>query len=203
MEKEFPYPEFMDRELMVPALLECLEDDDENLAAKFQWASCALLKSTTLLRYSESVVTSGARALSEVKVLKEKLSLLQDGKVALEKAKRVNTNELREQLQSRDTQLDELRGRILELEKERDASAIAVAKAEAKVAYMEQLWAESAHEIKNNLLDQCRVICLGADFSEVGLDNIVVDGCIEVAPNDGDEAVGVLKSGHAHPSADP
>ena len=36
MEKEFPYPEFMNRELMVPALLECLEGDDENLAAKFQ-----------------------------------------------------------------------------------------------------------------------------------------------------------------------
>ena len=34
MEKEFPYPEFMDRELMVPALLEHLEGNNENLAAK-------------------------------------------------------------------------------------------------------------------------------------------------------------------------
>ena len=55
MEKEFPYPEFMDRELMVPALLERLEGDDENLAAKFQWAGRALLKSgnsTQVLRAS-------------------------------------------------------------------------------------------------------------------------------------------------------
>ena len=78
MEKEFPYPEFMDRELMVPALLEHLEGDNENLAAKFQWASRALLKSVALLRYSEPVVTSGVRALGEVKVLKERISLLQD-----------------------------------------------------------------------------------------------------------------------------
>ena len=48
MEKEFPYPESMDRELMVPALLECLEGNDENLAAKFQWAGRALLKSAAL-----------------------------------------------------------------------------------------------------------------------------------------------------------
>ena len=45
MEKEFPYPEFIGRELVVPNPLEHLEGDDENLAAKFQWASHALLKS--------------------------------------------------------------------------------------------------------------------------------------------------------------
>ena len=76
MEKEFPYLEFMDRELMVPALLERLEGDDENLAAKFQWAGRMLLKSATLLRYSKPVVTFGVQALSEVKDLKGKLSLL-------------------------------------------------------------------------------------------------------------------------------
>ena len=35
MEKEFPYSEFIDRKLMVLALLERLEGDDENLVAKF------------------------------------------------------------------------------------------------------------------------------------------------------------------------
>ena len=98
MEKEFPYPEFMDKELMVPTLLERLEGDDENLVAKFQWAGRALLKSAALLRYSEPVVTSGVRALEVVKVLKEKISLLQNEKEALEKAKRDETNKLREQL---------------------------------------------------------------------------------------------------------
>ena len=43
---------------MVPALLEHLEGDNENLAAKFQWAGRALLKSAALLKYSEPVVTS-------------------------------------------------------------------------------------------------------------------------------------------------
>ena len=56
------------------------------------------------------MVTSGVRALNDMKDLKGKFSLLQDEKVALEKAKRDETNELREQLQSRDSQLDKLRG---------------------------------------------------------------------------------------------
>ena len=58
------------------------------------------MKSATLLKYSESVVTSGVRALGEVKALKERISLLQNEKEALEKAKRDETSELREQLQS-------------------------------------------------------------------------------------------------------
>ena len=68
------------------------------------------------------MVTSGVQALSKVKDLKGKLSLIQDEKVALEKAKRDETNELKERLQSRDTQLDELWSRISEMEKECDAS---------------------------------------------------------------------------------
>ena len=71
----------------------------------------------------------------------------------MEKAKRDETNELREQLQSRDSQLDGLRDRISELEKDRDAAAEDAAKAKAEVAHVERLWAQSAHEIKNNLLD--------------------------------------------------
>ena len=84
------------------------------------------------------MVTSGVRALSEVKDLKGKLSFLQDEKVALEKAKQDETNELREQLQSRDSQLDKLRGRISELEKERDVAAEATTKAKAEVVHVEQ-----------------------------------------------------------------
>ena len=148
------------------------------------------------------MVTSGVRALSEVKDLKGKLSLLQDEKVALEKAKRDKTSELREQLQSWDSQLDELRSRISELEKERDVAAEAAAKAKAEVVHVEQLWAQSAHEIKNNLLDQCRVICPDADFGEVRLDKIIIKDRIKVAPDEDDEGVGVLNSEHADPPAD-
>ena len=191
MEKEFPYSEFMDRELMVPALLERLEGNDENLAAKIQWAGCALLKLAALLRYSEPVVTSGVRALGEVKVLKERISLLQNEKEALEKAKRDETNELREQLQSLDSQLDGLQDRISELEKDRDAAVEDAATAKVEVVHVERLWAQSAHEIKNNLLDQCQVICIDADFGEVGLDKIIVEGHIEVAPDDSED-IGTL-----------
>ena len=69
------------------------------------------------------------------------------------------------------------------------------------MANVEQLWVQSAHEIKNNLLDQCRVICHSANFREVGLDKIVVD--IEVALNEGDETIGVPEFEHADPAADP
>ena len=94
---------------------------------------------------------------------------------------------MREQLQSRDSQLDGLWDRISELEKDRDAAAEDAAKAKAKVSHVERLWAQLAHEIKNNLLDQCRVICPDADFGEVNLDKIVVEGHIEVAPDDGED----------------
>ena len=169
---------------------------------KFQWAGRVLLKSVALLRYSEPVVTSSVRALSEVKDLKGKLSLLQDEKVAMEKAKRDETNELREQLQSRNSQLNELWGRISKLEKELDAAIEAAAKAKVEVVHVEQLWAQSVHEIKNNLLDQCRVICPDADFGEVRLDKIIVKDRIKVAPDEDDEGVGVLNSEHADPPAD-
>ena len=35
MTKDFPYPEFMDKELMTPATLERLEGDEDDLVAKF------------------------------------------------------------------------------------------------------------------------------------------------------------------------
>ena len=35
MTKDFPYPEFMDKELMTPAALERLEGDEDDLVAKF------------------------------------------------------------------------------------------------------------------------------------------------------------------------
>ena len=44
MQKDFPYPEIMDKELLVLVLLKCLHRDDENLANKFQWAGRMMLK---------------------------------------------------------------------------------------------------------------------------------------------------------------
>ena len=81
--------------------------------------------------------------------------------------------------------------------------AKAATKVKAEVAHVEQLWAQSTHEIKNNFFEQCQVICLDANFSEVGLDKIVIDGRIKVAPDEGDEGVGVPESKHVDPTTDP
>ena len=47
--------------------------------------------------------------------------------------------------------------------------------------FVEQQWEKSAYELKDNILAQCQVICLEADFSEVSLDKHVKDGWIEIA----------------------
>ena len=83
--KDFPYPEFMDRELMTPALLEQLWADDDGLEEKFPWVGRVLLKSTMLLRYSEPVISSGVRAIREVKDLEERIILLEKKEAGLRK----------------------------------------------------------------------------------------------------------------------
>ena len=73
-----------------------------------------------------------------------------------------------------------------------------------EVKYVVEQWGKSAFEIKNNILEQCCVICPGANFSEVGLDNYVVDGCIEVACDvDDEEDLEGPRSKLADPAADP
>ena len=106
-------------------------------------------------------------------------------------------------MQSRDKQLDESRARISKLEKACAESAKATAKAKAEVVHVEQLQAQSAHEIKNNLLEQCLVICPDADFRKVRKDKIIIDGHIEIAPDDDDEGVGDPKSDHVKLATDP
>ena len=63
--------------------------------------------------------------------MKEKLSLLQDEKSALEKAKQVEIDELRERLQSKDKQLEDSQARISELERAYADSSKVAAKREA------------------------------------------------------------------------
>ena len=100
--KDFPYPEFMDKKVMIPALLEQLRGDDDGLIEKFQWVYRMLLKSVALLTYSDSVISSGVRAIQEFKELEERISLLQKEKLALEKAKQAEVEELRGQVRSKD-----------------------------------------------------------------------------------------------------
>ena len=46
-----------------------------------------LLKSAAIFRYSELVISSSIQAIEEVKDLEERVTLLQNEKLALEKAK--------------------------------------------------------------------------------------------------------------------
>ena len=93
--KDFPYSKFMNKELITPALLEQLRGDDDYLVENFQWASRVLLKSAVLLSYSKLIISSGVRAIGEAKDLKERITLLQNEKRALEKAKQTEAEELR------------------------------------------------------------------------------------------------------------
>ena len=100
MAKDFPYLQFMDKELMTSTCLEQLRGDEDSLVEKFQWAGCMLLKSAVIFRYLEPVIFSCIRALQDIKD-EEKVILIQNEKVALEKAK-----------QELASKLDELRGQM-------------------------------------------------------------------------------------------
>ena len=53
-----------------------------------------LLKSATILRCSEPIASSGIRASKEIKDLEERISILQNEKLALEEAKQKLTSDL-------------------------------------------------------------------------------------------------------------
>ena len=97
-----------------------------------------LFKSVVLLRYSEPVISSGVRAIEEVKDLKERVTLLQDEKLALEKAKQAEVEELRGQVWSKDHQLEESKVRISELKKAFAELFEATSKLKAEVKYIEE-----------------------------------------------------------------
>ena len=78
--------------------------------------------------------------------------------------------------------MEELKIRIFELEKNKVNSSETISKLEADVKFVEQQWAKSTYEIKENILAQCQVICMDVDFHDVGLDKCVVDGRIKIAP---------------------
>ena len=56
---------------MTKAYLEQLWGDEDSLLEKLQWASCMLLKSVAIFRYSKSVVSFGIQAQVETKDLEE------------------------------------------------------------------------------------------------------------------------------------
>ena len=79
-----------------------------------------LLKSAPILRYSEPMISSGVQACQEVKILKEKISSLQEEQRNWEQMKKdlsSKIEELQEQVKSKNQILGECKGRVMELEK--------------------------------------------------------------------------------------
>ena len=54
--KTFSFPEFMDKTLVTPTVLDQIEGDHDGLVDRFQWIGCMLLKAATIVRCSEPVV---------------------------------------------------------------------------------------------------------------------------------------------------
>ena len=75
----------------------------------------------------------------------------------------------------------------MELEKAYTEASNDASKLKAKVKYIKEQREKPAFEIKDNILAQCKVICLEVDFGEVKIDKYVMDGHIEVTPVDDDE----------------
>ena len=137
---------------MISTTLEWLQGDDEDLVAKFQWMGHMLLKSATIIRYSEPLISSGTRATQEMKDLEEKVTFLRNEKLYWEKAKQKLTsemNELKEATRLNDQQLEEARPKdqqleeskiwISELKKDNADSFKVISKLRVDIKFIEQL----------------------------------------------------------------
>ena len=137
LDRTFPYPEFMDKSQVTPAVLDKIGDDPDDFVDRFQWASCMLLKVTIILRCSEPVLSASVQASRDVKDLRESIRLLKVKKLALEEAKEKLTSELGEfkevplsedrRLEEKDHELEKARSRISKLEKSNAKSSDEIA----------------------------------------------------------------------------
>ena len=110
--RDFPYAKFIDAALMTSTYLDQFRGDDDSLEKMFQWASRILLKSMAIFKYSMPLISSGIRAIWEVIDLEDKITFLQNEKLALEKAKQEMSSKLaklKEQVRLKDQQLEESR----------------------------------------------------------------------------------------------
>ena len=83
---------------------------------------------------------------------------------------------------------------LSELEKAYADSSEVVSKLKAEVKYIEEQWQKSIFKIKGNILAQCQAIFLEANFNDVKLDKHIVNGCIEVIPDDEEKEISKIPS---------
>ena len=88
LDRSFSYPEFLDKSLVTPAVLDQIENDFDGVVDRFQWAGRMVLKAATILRCSELVVSADIQASREVKDLGESIRLLKVKKLAWRRRKK-------------------------------------------------------------------------------------------------------------------
>ena len=147
-DRTFPYPEFMDKSLVTPTVLDQIRNDPDGFVDRFQWASRTLLKAATILRCSKPVVSIDIQASREVKDLGESIRLLKVEKLALEEAKEKLSSDFEElkeasptkdhRLEEKDHKLEKTKSKISELEKSNAEASDEIARLKADVAFIEQ-----------------------------------------------------------------
>ena len=145
-----------------------------------------LLKSAAIFQYSKQVVSSEIWAQVEKKDMEESNTLFRDEKATLERPKQELASKIegmKKQVMAKDQQLEVLNGQLTKFKAD---SAQEISDLKVKIKHMEQQWEKS--------LVQAKAICPKANFSEVGLDKHVIDGHIEVIPDDEDEENGDQES---------
>ena len=116
-----------------------------------------------------------------MKDLKVRVTLLQNEKAALEKAKQdllSKVEELEEQAKSKDQCLEELKAQVKESKRVRVESTKKISDLKAEIKYMEDQWAKSVIEIQENFLAQAKVIFPTANFKKIKLHCYIMDGRI-------------------------
>lgn len=176
---------------MTPVVLDQIGNDDDGIVDRFQWIGCMLLKLATILRCSELMVSSRIQGLKDKKDVEDSLRLLKVEKLALEEANQKITSKLAELkevtrlkdqwLEEKDCQLEKSASRVSELKEANKKAFDEISKMKAGIKFIDGQQEKSTYEIKDNILVKCQVICPEADFSEVGLNNHIKDGCIEIA----------------------
>ena len=125
---------------MTPACLEQFHENEDQLVENIQWAGRILLKLPAVCQYFESVVTSEIRACREMKDLEERVTILQNEKAALERAKQdllSEVEELKEQAKSKDQCLGEMKAQVEEMKTAQGKSTKKIFNLKAKFKYME------------------------------------------------------------------
>ena len=100
-----------------------------------------MLKSAALIRYSEPMISSSIWVAQEVKNLEEKITLLQNEKLALERAKQELSSkvaELKGQVQSKYEELQESSTNLLKLRKAQVELIEEIFKLKVEIKYIEE-----------------------------------------------------------------